>query len=104
MKHFRILIERILYFLAIVGTTSCLFSRIDSETGENAQSVLNFVNGSVPWDIATIILLIIFMLIGFGLIKNVLKLREKNLNDLKNWKDPETQIIAITLIIFTING
>ena len=99
MISFRILIERVLYILATLGLFYGGIAKTDPDNGERAESLLNMINGSFPFDYSIFFTLIFLLLVDFFLIQNVLSLRGKDFNSLKDFKDTDCKILAVTIFL-----
>ena len=99
MPSFRILLERVLYILATLGIFYGGIAKTDPDTGERAESLLNMINGSFPFDPSIFFTLSFLLLIDFFLIQNVLSLRGKDFNSLKDFNDTDCRIIAVTVVV-----
>ena len=101
MTSLRILLERVLYILATLGIFYGGIAKTDPDNGERAESLLNMINGSFPFDSSIFFTLIFLLLIDFFLIQNVLSLRGKDFNSLKDFKDTDCRILIITVVLCT---
>ena len=61
MTAFRILLERVLYILATLGMFYGGIAKTDPDTGESADSLINMINGSFPFDSSIFCTLIFFV-------------------------------------------
>ena len=99
MTSFRILLERVLYILTTLGIFYAGIAKTDPDTAERADSLMNMINGSYPFDSSIFFTLIFLLLVNYFLIQNVLSLRGKDFNSLKDFKDTDCRIIAVTVVL-----
>jgi len=99
MNSFRILLERVLYILITLGLFYAGIAKTDPDTAERADSLMNMINGSYPFDSSIFFTLIILLLLDFFLIQNVLSLRGKDFNSLKDFKDTDCRILVVTVVL-----
>ena len=99
MTSFRILLERVLYILTTLGIFYGGIAKTDPDTGESADSLINMINGSFPFDASILFTLIFLLLVDYFLIQNVLLLRGKDFNSLKDFKETDCRILVVTVVL-----
>ena len=99
MTSFRILLERVLYVLTTLGIFYAGIAKTDPDTADRAESLMNMINGSYPFASSIFFTLIILLLLDFFLIQNVLSLRGKDFNSLKDFKDTDCRILVVTVVL-----
>ncbi len=98
MKSFRILLERVLYFLSSALTIYIALARTDAD-GEITDSLLNMITGDYAFDFSILFLFVVCLLVSLGLIKNVLSLNGKNFNALKDINDTDMRIVGASILL-----
>ena len=99
MTSCRILLQRVLYILATLAIFYGGIAKTDPDTGESADSLINMINGSFPFDSSIIFTLIFLLLVDYFLIQNVLSLLGKDFNSLKDFKDTDCRILVCTILL-----
>ena len=101
MTSFRILLERVLYVLTTLGIFYAGIANTDPDTLERADSLMNMINGTYPFDSSIFFTLTFLLLIDYFLIQNVLLIRGKDFNSLKDFEDTDCRILVVTVVLCT---
>ena len=96
----RVFIERVIYFITGALGLFCTFLLNDTDDPSiKGDSIINMVNGSIPWDGTTVTVTIICFYVTFIVLKNVLHLRGKDFSALKDFNDTDTRVLIATIIL-----